>query len=159
MPENTVFGKIVSGGQTGADRGALDAALEIGHPCGGWCPRGRTSEAGRIPESYPLQEHDSEIHAARTEANVRGSDGTLIFTSGQPEGGTALTVECARRHLKPFYLIDLAGSPRQVDLQKVWEWGYEHQVFVLNVAGPRESKNPGIEKAVHDIVLKLLTEF
>ena len=159
MSANTVFGKIISGGQTGADQGALDAALELGHLCGGWCPKNRTSEAGRIPDIYPLQEHASENHAARTEANVQDSDGTLIFTTGKPEGGTALTVECARRHFKPYLIIDLSLGSRAVDLQKIWQWGHEHEVFVLNVAGPRESKSPGIQDAVQALVRKLLTEF
>ena len=159
MNDRTIFGKIVSGGQTGADRGALDAALELNHPCGGWCPKGRTSEDGPIPDVYPLREHSSEAHAARTEANVIDSDGTLIVTSGPPEGGTALTVDFARKHSKPFYVVDLTGSSGTVDIQKIWQWGYEHQVFVLNVAGPRESKCPGMQQQVQDIVRSLLTEF
>ena len=153
-----LFGKIVSGGQTGADQGALDAALELSHPCGGWCPKGRASEAGTIPEKYPLHEHASEVPAARTEANVIDSDGTLIVTHGRPEGGTALTVECARRHSKPFFLLDLAGSPQVGQIVKIRQWGHLYQVFTLNVAGPRESKAPGMQLAVRDIVRKLLTE-
>ncbi len=100
-PTRHIFEHVVSGGQTGADQGALDAALKLGHTCGGWCPMGRRSEAGRIPDRYPLQEHTSTKYPARTEANVRDSDGTLIFTYGEPTGGTALTVKLARLHRKP----------------------------------------------------------
>ncbi len=89
MPEQKIFQKIISGGQTGADQGALDAALELGVPCGGWCPRGRKSENGPIPERYPLQEHESGDTADRTRANVLDSDGNLIFAYGDPEGGWA----------------------------------------------------------------------
>ena len=85
MTERKIFEKIVSGGQTGADQGALDAALELNHSCGDWCPKDRKSEAGRIPAKYPVQEHSSPDYAVRTEANVVDSDGTLIFTVGDTD--------------------------------------------------------------------------
>src|SRR5947209_11260398 len=88
-----MIAKIVSGGQTGVDRAALDVALELGLPCGGWCPKGRRSEGGRIPERYPLRETTSAAYPARTRRNVLYSDGTLVLTNGPPTGGTALTIE------------------------------------------------------------------
>src|SRR5438876_4889366 len=92
-----MFTNIVSGGQTGVDRAALDVALELGIPCGGWCPKGRRAEDGRIPLRYPLEETTLNIYPQRTEWNVRDSDGTLVLTTGRPEGGSALTNELARR--------------------------------------------------------------
>jgi Circularly permutated YpsA SLOG family len=84
--------KIISGGQTGVDRAALDVALELGIPCGGWCPKGRRAEDGAIPDKYPVEENDSPEYPPRTARNVRAADGTLILTRGTPDRGTALTV-------------------------------------------------------------------
>src|SRR5210317_1948565 len=81
--------RIVSGGQTGVDRGALDAALTLGRVCGGWCPEGRLADDGPIPARYPLQELPGGGYRARTRRNVRDSDATLIVTFGAPTGGTA----------------------------------------------------------------------
>lgn len=103
--------KIVSGGQTGVDRAALDTALELGLPCGGRCPRGRKAEDGPIPARYPLTETSSAEYAQRTEWNVRDSDGTLVLTRGQPTGGTALTIELAERLGKPYLVVDLESEP------------------------------------------------
>src|SRR5947209_13063019 len=94
--------KIVSGGQTGVDRAALDVALELGLPCGGWCPRGRRAEDGPLPARYPLTETSWEGYPQRTRWNVRDSDGTLILTRGQPDRGTALTIKLAQRLGKPY---------------------------------------------------------
>lgn len=151
-----IFAKIISGGQTGTDQGALDAALELGHPCGGWCPRGRKSEAGTIPTRYPLQEHSSAEYDARTEANVRDSDGTLIFTFGQPTGGTLYTLELARKLRKAHLVIDLSSDAGAGDPERVWGWGRENQIVALNVAGPRESKHPGIQVLVKAVMTKIL---
>ena len=97
---------ILSGGQTGVDRGALDAALEVGVECGGWCPDGRTAEDGRIPDRYPLVELEGAGYAERTRRNVEDSDGTLILCVGAPVGGTALTLELCGVLSKPVCLID-----------------------------------------------------
>jgi Circularly permutated YpsA SLOG family len=133
--------KLVSGGQTGVDRAALDVALELGLPCGGWCPRGRKAEDGRIAERYPLRETDSAEYPPRTEANVRDSDATLILKAGKMDRGTALTLRLAQGLGKPCRVFDLAENP---DPAEVLRWAEKHGVRVLNVAGPRESFQPGI---------------
>lgn len=137
-PTRRIFERVVSGCQTGAYQGALDAALKLGHPCGGWCPKGRKSEAGPIPDEYPLQEHSSASYVARTEANVIDSDvidsdGTLIFTYGEPTGGTALTVKLARLHRKPVYLFDFEADALNQDPEKVWLWGHENNFYEWRV--------------------------
>lgn len=133
--------KVVSGGQTGVDRAALDAALELALPCGGWCPRGRRAEDGPIDARYPLTETPSDDYSQRTAWNVRDSDGTLILTRGAPIGGTALTIDVAERLRKPHLVVDLARSSRP---RAAREWLDRNAVRVLNVAGPRESGMPGI---------------
>lgn len=133
--------KIISGGQTGVDRAALDVATELGLARGGWCPRGRRAEKGRIPERYPLQETPSVDYAERTEWNVRDADATLIITRGALASGTALTAELARRQRKPFLIIDLAAAPAP---ETARQWLARTAPRILNVAGPRESGCPGI---------------
>ena len=144
--------KIISGGQTGVDRGALDVALELGIPCGGWCPKGRKSEDGRIDARYPLQETFSKSYRTRTERNVKESDGTLILTWGQPKEGTALTLRFAQAHKKPNLVIDLAigGNPKAVE-----NWAKANEIRVLNIAGPRESQFPGIHGLTVDFLRTL----
>ena len=133
--------RVVSGGQTGVDRAALDVAIAHDIPHGGWCPRGRRAEDGRIPDEYALREHDSPAYAARTEQNVIDSDGTLVLTIGDPQGGTALTMQLAARHRRPFLVVDLDDPPAPATIVA---WIDVHAVRVLNVAGPRESTHPGI---------------
>lgn len=146
--------KIVSGGQTGVDRAALDTALRLGIPCGGWCPRGRRAEDGVIPAHYPLTETETVDYRCRTEQNVRDSDGTLILTQGILTSGTALTEKLAQHHRKPVLVVNLA-TPTE-DLQRVNDWLQLHQIEVLNVAGPRESNYPGIYRQAADFLQKLL---
>lgn len=133
--------RIISGGQTGVDRAALDVALSLSIPCGGWCPQGRRAEDGTIDLRYPLKETPWSGYPQRTEWNVRDADGTLILTRGQPDGGTALTVELAHRLRKPVSVVDLADP---IEMESVWEWVRSHHIATLNVAGPRESSCPGI---------------
>jgi predicted Rossmann fold nucleotide-binding protein DprA/Smf involved in DNA uptake len=133
--------KIVSGGQTGVDRAALDTALRLGIPCGGWCPRGRRAEDGPIPARYPLAETPTARYPQRTEWNVRDSDGTLVLHAGRPRGGTALTLRLLARQRKPTLQLDLDADPHPDALT---EWTARRGIRVLNVAGPRESESPGI---------------
>lgn len=133
--------KIVSGGQTGVDRAALDAALEDGMETGGWCPRGRRAEDGEISREYQLVETESAGYARRTRLNVRDSDGTLVLNTGKVDGGTAETVKHAERMGKPCLIVALDEA---VDIASVTAWLSRHDVQVLNVAGPRESRRPGI---------------
>jgi len=133
--------RIRSGGQTGVDRAALDAALAAGAPIAGWCPSGRRAEDGPISPGYPLRETSSPDYAERTRFNVRDADATLILTRGPLAGGTALTAATAREMGKPFLVVDLTGSP---DPAAVAEWVRQRGVRDLNVAGPRESEAPGI---------------
>jgi predicted Rossmann fold nucleotide-binding protein DprA/Smf involved in DNA uptake len=141
--------RVVSGGQTGVDRAALDVALAAGLPCGGWCPEGRRAEDGRIPDRYPLRETPTSHYPQRTEWNVRDSDGTLVLTRGRPRGGTALTISLARQLGRPCLVLDLEKQP---DPATARVWIAEHGVRILNVAGPRESEAPGI----HDQAVGLL---
>ena len=133
--------KIVSGGQTGVDRAALDAALQCGLSIGGWIPKGRLAEDGPLSDSYPLQETPSENYDERTEWNVRDSDGTLIIVKGEPTGGTAYTIEMAKKHECPYLIADL--SKRQT-LDNLLNWARSLPGPVINLAGPRESTTPGI---------------
>jgi hypothetical protein len=132
---------LVSGGQTGVDRAALDVALERGMPCGGWCPAGRWAEDGPIDPRYPLRETPSDDPAERTEWNVRDSEGTLLLTTSAASLGTELTEEVARRLGRPVYPWRLDAPP---DSGAFRRWLQAHHIRTLNVAGPRESESPGV---------------
>jgi predicted Rossmann fold nucleotide-binding protein DprA/Smf involved in DNA uptake len=135
--------KIVSGGQTGVDRAALDAALDLGLAVGGWCPAGRKAEDGAIIGRYPLTETPTGDYAQRTEWNVRDSDGTLILYRKSLTGGSARTAEHAVHYERPLLVLDLTTNP---DPAAAIDWLHRHGVRVLNCAGPRESGAPGIYK-------------
>jgi hypothetical protein len=131
---------IVSGGQSGVDRAALDTALLLGLPCRGWCPKGRWAEDGPIPLHYPLQETDTATVGVRTELNVLDSDGTLILALEKLAGGTGLTAKRARHHDKPLRIQMLTDA---VDREAFWLWIEQNHIRTLNIAGPRESRRPG----------------
>jgi hypothetical protein len=157
--------KIISGGQTGVDRAALDIALKHGIDCGGWCPGGRLDEFGRIPGRYPLKEleqGDKEgrtldcaggletaapwekrgVFAERTLANVRDSDGTIITYCDQLRGGTEYTVECCKQLQRPHQLIDASKVPAEAATKLISDFVRKHKIGILNVAGPRQSEWP-----------------
>lgn len=144
----------MSGGQTGVDRAALDAARARGLPVGGWCPRGRWAEDGVIPERYPLRETPSSEYSQRTEWNVRDSDATLVLTGAPPSGGTAYTIERAIAWGRPLLLVDLSGAPRSEDVR---DWLRREDVRVLNVAGPRESGSAGIYAKARSLLESIFT--
>ena len=155
FPQTPSDFQIISGGQTGVDRAALDVARELKIPCGGWIPKGRRAENGAIPEWYPLREMPSPRYPSRTAKNVREATGTLILTWGQPTGGTALTVKLAGKRRKPFLLVDLAqgGDPKTVR-----DWLRKNKIRILNVAGPRESRVPGIHDQAVAFLRRVLTQ-
>ena len=148
--------KVVSGGQTGVDRAALDAAIEAGIGCGGWCPRGRRAEDGVIPERYPLKQTSGSGYVERTRRNVEDSDGTLIVASGELIGGTLATLGHARRIGKPSLVVDPHPSVGEARLEGITEWLADHRIRVLNVAGPRESGHPGIYDVARELMAGVL---
>ncbi len=146
--------KIVSGGQTGVDRAALAVAVFMEIPHGGWCPKGRRSEDGSIPQIYQLKETEQADYSVRTEKNVVDSDGTLVLHVGKPKGGTALTIRLLNKHKRTHLLVDLAIEH---DYQSVRDWLEKERISVLNVAGPRESSQPGITMHAEQFLANVLT--
>lgn len=150
-----IIRKLVSGGQTGVDRAALDVALELGIPCGGWCPRGRRAEDGIIPARYPLQETESSVYEERTRLNVLDSDGTLILGMGEPGGGTAYTLDVAKENGKPFLVISLEVP---ADPRKVINWIRQTGIDVLNVAGPRGDRRLQVHERAAGFLREVLQD-
>jgi len=133
--------KIISGGQSGVDRAALDFAIECGFECSGWCPKGRLAEDGIIPEKYPLIETESADYNERTRLNVENSDGTLIIFQNEKDTGTNYTIEVLKELKKPYLIL----KTTDVGITKnVTDWLGKNKIDVLNVAGPRESNSRGI---------------
>jgi hypothetical protein len=144
--------KIVSGGQTGAARAALDFALERNIPHGGWCPKGRQTEDGPIPPSYALEETLKAGYLECTEWNVRDSDGTVIFTlAAELSGGSKRTVGFAALHNKPCYHLSQTSGV-EVCVAQLKEAVERHEILTLNVTGPRDSEDPGIAAFVRSVL-------
>ena len=148
--------KIVSGGQTGADRAALDAALELGVEAGGWCPEGRMAEDGPIPEHYPVRILPNAGYADRTERNVLDSDGTAVFYFSRLSGGTKLTVTCCEKLSRPHVLIDGSVDACEAAASKLTAFVRQYAVNTLNVAGPRASGEPGAYSYTKAVMLECL---
>jgi hypothetical protein len=148
--------EIIAGGQTGVDRGALDAALELGAPCGGWCPEGRAAEDGSIPSRYPLQVLPGAGYDERTRRNVEQSDGTLILHFGPLQNGTLLTLGICAELGKPVRLIDgEVVSPVDAAVQ-ARHFVDARNIHRLNVAGPRASHCPGGHDYAYAVIRRML---
>ncbi len=148
--------KIISGGQTGVDRGALDAALRHGIESGGWCPTGRLDESGRIPDRYPVKELENGGSTKRTLQNVKDSDGTIIIYPGKLSGGTEQTLHFCVEQRRPHELIDASNISTEKAAQLIADFVCENNIEILNVAGPRQSEWPegyGYAAQVLDIFL------
>jgi hypothetical protein len=150
------FLKIISGGQTGVDRGALDAALALEVECGGWCPAGRLAEDGTIPEYYPVVELANAEYAERTARNVADSDGTLVISNGEPIGGTGETIQRCVELDKPHLIIDHPLVAANENVELVLRFVGNHRIRVLNVAGPRASQWPEGHQTALEIVSDVL---
>jgi len=154
-----VLEKVISGGQTGVDRAALDAAMDSGLEVGGWCPRGRKALDGVIPAKYPLTETKGASYQTRTKWNVRDSDATLILCLGEPSGGTALTIKQSEKLGKPFYVHKLNSEyGTYVGGEDFGSVGYGlscQNIQVLNVAGPREGKYFPVYAQAHSFLTGL----
>ena len=134
--------KIISGGQTGVDRAALDAVLRHGIESGGWCPTGRLDEFGRIPDCYPLKELENGGFTERTLQNVKDSDGTVIIYPGKLSGGTEQTLHLCVDQRRPHEVIDASNVSTEKAAQLIAEFVRENKIEILNVAGPRASEWP-----------------
>jgi hypothetical protein len=144
--------KIISGGQTGADRAALDFAIDHNIPYGGWLPKGRITEDGTLSYKYHLQEMPTEDYSKRTQMNVLDSEGTVIISNGFLTGGSAVTREFAIEHNRPWIHLDMKELSLEEAAGKMISWLTEHEIRVVNVAGPRAGKDP----AIYDTVWRLL---
>ncbi len=151
--------KIISGGQTGVDRAALDAALDMQLPCGGWCPENRMAEDGPIATKYPLQVLPNAGYKERTLQNILDSDATLIIYFGTLNGGTALTLKHCIDHNKTFLQVD--GIKHTIDRasQNITAFINQNNIQILNVAGPRASKTPEAYTYAYTLVSKLIQNF
>ncbi len=148
--------KIVSGGQTGVDRGGLDAALDAGFGCGGWCPAGRLAEDGPIPERYVMTELAGSGYEKRTRQNVLDSDGTAILYFGLLEGGTLQTRDYCVTHGKPVEAVDATRASPDEAAARIGAFIARHRIEVLNVAGPRASKQPAAHDYARETIARVI---
>jgi len=146
--------RVISGGQTGVDRAAWDAARMLGLPIGGWVPRGRRAEDGVVPAEYgPLTETPTDDYDGRTERNVIEADATLVLFRGELVGGTRRTVELAEQHGRPLLTVDLARLDPAAAARAVRQWLRSTEPEVLNVAGPRASTDPGLHSLARTVLV------
>jgi len=153
-----IISKIVSGFQTGADLGGITASMDLNFPYEGWVPKGRKYENGRIPDYYIVKESSSSRYEPRTEQNVEDSDVTLVFTRGEPGGGSKLTISYAVAHNKPYLHLDLLLYTKEAIVEQIQEFlsAINKQDLIVNVAGQRESKAMGIQLEVRAIITEVL---
>jgi hypothetical protein len=151
--------RIVSGGQTGVDRAALDAALKTGAACGGWCPEGRLAEDDTIPLHYPVSELNGAGYPERTLQNVIDSDGTAVLYFGKPAGGTAQTLVFCLERKKPYLLIDATELPPERAAERMLAFVSGHSITVLNVAGPRASEEASAYGYAYQAVIRFLRAY
>jgi len=147
-----VIRKIVSGGQIGADQAALDVAMKLGFPHGGWIQKGRKTQSGILPEKYRLKELPTAGYKQRIERNVIDSDGTVIISHGEPTGGAEYSRKMTDKHHRPCLHADLKENSTFVIASKINTWVLEHNIEVLNVTGSRVSEDSTIYKDTLDIV-------
>ncbi len=148
--------KIISGGQTGVDQAALDAAMDVGLAYGGWLPAGRRTERGPLPQRYAhMQELPTESYPERTRKNVEAADATLIISRGSLTGGSALTAKIAAEVGKPYLHIDLERLP--VAAACLEEWLRRHHPEILNIAGPRASSDAKIYGQAYALIKQILS--
>jgi predicted Rossmann fold nucleotide-binding protein DprA/Smf involved in DNA uptake len=151
--------RIISGGQTGVDRAALDFAIENGLSTGGYVPFGRIAEDGRISEQYPnLIETETENPAIRTELNVLSSNATLILSHGKLTGGSLLTKQLAERHKRPFLHIDLSAESINAAVERAKRWLTSSEYPTINMAGPRLSEDSHIYNTVKEFLERLAAD-
>ena len=134
--------KIISGGQTGVDRAALDVALRHGINCGGWCPAGRLDEFGKIPQHYPVRELQGGGFSERTLQNVKHSDGTVVIYQVELRGGTEQTIRFCVALERPYQLIDASKFSAEDAAKLIADFVRKNKIGILNVAGPRQSEWP-----------------
>ncbi|MBC6414176.1 MAG: putative molybdenum carrier protein [Chromatiales bacterium] len=149
---------IISGGQSGVDRAALDVAMELEVPCGGWCPQGRLAEDGTIDARYPLKETATTDYTQRTQCNVEDSDATVVVYFDQLEGGTKLTVEFCHQAHKPMLLIDANAQGFSVAVDRLLDFIRDYKPHRLNIAGPRASKQSAAYAYTKALLTACLTQ-
>ena len=148
--------KIVSGGQTGADQAALDIAIKLNIPHGGWIAKGRKTENGPLPDKYQLQETPTISNSKRTEQNIIDSDGTIIFSHGKLTGDAKLTRDLAAKKNRPYLHVNLKLNSAVYTARLIQEWLHDSGIKTLNVAGHQASVDPEIYNAVVGVLEKVL---